>query len=81
MFSCIVECLQAEGVMEVFSLCTRGELNKYRVPNLLTEMSAADILVHHYPFLDGQTPNMGNLLKMIDEIKVAVYGNRKPLIQ
>jgi len=64
----------------VFPLCTRGELNKYRVPTLLSDLTSADITVHHYPFCDGHTPSMGNLLKLIDEIKAAVYGDRKPLV-
>lgn len=75
------ECLKTEGVDEVFSLCSKGELNKYRVPWLLNELTGADVMVHHYPFPDGQTPNMGSLLKMIDEIKVAVCNGKKPLVQ
>lgn len=76
-----LECLKSAGVDEIFSLCTKGELNMYRVPWLLHELSGADIVVHHYPFPDGQTPNMGSLLKMIDEIKVSVHNGRKPLVQ
>lgn len=75
-----IKCLKTEGVDEVFSLCSKGELNKYRVPWLLNELTGADIMVHHYPFPDGQTPNMGSLLKMIDEIKVAVCNGKKPLV-
>lgn len=75
------ECLKSENVDEVFSLCTKGELNKYRVPWLLNEMTGADIIVHHYPFPDGQTPNMPSLLKMVDEILVSVRNGRKPLVQ
>lgn len=65
----------------MFSLCTRGELNKYRVSSLITDLTAADVVVHQYPFLDGTIPSMGNLVKIIDEIKVAVHNNRKPLVQ
>ncbi|XP_045168446.1 cyclin-dependent kinase inhibitor 3-like [Mercenaria mercenaria] len=75
-----IKCLISEGVGEVFSLCTKGELNKYRVPWLLNEMTGADIVVHHYPFPDGQTPNMASLLKMVDEIQVSVRNGRKPLV-
>ncbi|XP_060552181.1 cyclin-dependent kinase inhibitor 3-like [Ruditapes philippinarum] len=75
-----IKCLKSEGVDEVFSLCTKGELNKYRVPWLLNEMTGADIVVHHYPFPDGQTPNMPSLLKMVDEIQVSVRNGRKPLV-
>lgn len=75
-----IKCLKTEGVDEVFSLCTKGELNKYRVPWLLNELTGAEIVVHHYPFPDGQTPNMGSLLKMIDEIQVSVRNGRKPLV-
>jgi len=46
----------------------------------LSDLTSADITVHHYPFCDGHTPSMGNLLKLIDEIKAAVYGDRKPLV-
>ncbi|KAL4238506.1 Cyclin-dependent kinase inhibitor 3 [Mactra antiquata] len=75
-----IKCLKSAGVNEVFSLCTNGELNKYRVPWLLTELTGADILVHHYPFPDGMIPNMGALIKMIDEIKVSAKNGRKPLV-
>lgn len=75
------ECLTSARVDEIFSLCTKGELSKYRVPELLHELTGAGILVHHYPFPDGLAPNMGALLKMVDEIKVANQNGKLPIVQ
>ena len=56
-------------------------MNKYRVPWFLNEVSGADIIVHHYPFPDGTVPAMSSLIKMVDEIHVAVQNGRKPVVQ
>ncbi|XP_052769298.1 cyclin-dependent kinase inhibitor 3-like isoform X2 [Mya arenaria] len=75
-----IKSLQSEGVGCVFSLCSKGELNKYRVPNLLTELTATGIDVHHYPFLDGTAPNIATMLKIVDDIVLAVRNGKSPLV-
>ncbi|XP_046337509.1 cyclin-dependent kinase inhibitor 3-like [Haliotis rufescens] len=75
-----LKCLQNSGVKEVFTLCTKGELNKYRVPNLLHDFSGSNITVHHYPFPDGQVPPSSSLLKMVEELRVNIMNQKKSLI-
>ncbi|XP_052272413.1 cyclin-dependent kinase inhibitor 3-like isoform X2 [Dreissena polymorpha] len=78
--SSLPECLQAEGVDSVLCLCTKGELNKYRVPGLLSELELANIDVHHYPYLDGTAPNIRTMLQIVDEILMLVKKGSKPLV-
>ncbi|XP_052272414.1 cyclin-dependent kinase inhibitor 3-like isoform X3 [Dreissena polymorpha] len=75
-----IKCLQAEGVDSVLCLCTKGELNKYRVPGLLSELELANIDVHHYPYLDGTAPNIRTMLQIVDEILMLVKKGSKPLV-
>ena len=77
----ILEQLHEEKVQDVFCLCSKGELTKYRTPWLLQELTGADINVHHHPFPDGETPTMAILAKLLDELKVMLLNNRKTLIQ
>ncbi|XP_041351426.1 cyclin-dependent kinase inhibitor 3-like isoform X2 [Gigantopelta aegis] len=72
--------LQDCGIKDVFTLCTRGEMNKYRVPNLLNEFSAYDITVHHYPFPDGQVPPIDSLVKMVEELRINVMNGKKSVV-
>ncbi|CAG2191990.1 CDKN3 [Mytilus edulis] len=46
--------LVSEGVMEVFCLCSKGELNKYRVPKLIGELQENDITLYiiHLSLMD-----------------------------
>ncbi|KAK3093220.1 hypothetical protein FSP39_012846 [Pinctada imbricata] len=74
------ECLRTEEVKDIFCLCSKGELNKYRVPDLLTSLAEADITVHHYHFPDGETPPTQLLISMLDELKVAMKNKRKPVV-
>ena len=73
--------LKRMNVQEAFVLCSRGELNKYRVPWLLHEYTGAEITVRHYPFPDGHIPNISNLAKMLEEIKVNLTKNTKTILQ
>ena len=65
----------------MFSLCTRGEMNKYRVSNLLNEFAVYDITVHHYPFPDGQVPPIASLIKMVEELRINVMNGKKSVVQ
>jgi len=77
----IIESIRKEDVKSIYVLCTKGELNKYRVPELLNEMKEKDFLVHHYPFPDGGAPVMSDLVKMLDQLKKDSSNSRKSLIQ
>ncbi|CAG2192035.1 CDKN3 [Mytilus edulis] len=72
--------LVSEGVKEVFCLCSKGELNKYRVPKLIGELQENDITVHHTPFPDGLVPSTNELIKIIDDLHVVLMNRRKTII-
>ena len=78
---CVSECLLSEDVKEVFCLCSKGELNKYRVPRLLQELSAANITVHHTPFPDGLIPSINELVKITDDLHILLMNRKKTVIQ
>ncbi|ESO96164.1 hypothetical protein LOTGIDRAFT_188309 [Lottia gigantea] len=75
-----LKCIRDEGIKEVFCLCSKGELHKYRVTGLLQEFAEADINVHHYPFPDGMTPSFPNLMKMLDELRANLLNGNKCLV-
>ncbi|XP_050405152.1 cyclin-dependent kinase inhibitor 3 [Patella vulgata] len=75
-----LKCMKEEGIKEVFCLCTKGELHKYRVTSLLQDYSTFDVNVHHYPFPDGQTASLPNLIKMLEELKINILNGKKSLV-
>jgi len=75
-----IDDLRRNGVVDVFVLCTRGELNKYRVPDLLHRYGEAGMTVYHQPFPDGLTPSLGNLLKMLRDIVHCMESGRRSVI-
>ncbi|OWF43833.1 cyclin-dependent kinase inhibitor 3-like [Mizuhopecten yessoensis] len=75
-----LKAIKREEVTDVFCLCSKGELNKYRVPWLLHEMSATEITVHHHAFPDGQVPSFPLLTKIVDEIHSNLMNNKTTLI-
>lgn len=75
-----IKCLMSEGVQDVFCLCSKGELSKYRVQWLLHEMTGAGLTVHHFPFPDGQPPTTGQLMKILEELKIILDNKKKPII-
>lgn len=81
-FHVFTDDLEALDIHDVYVLCTKGELSKYRVSKYITELTSRDsVNVHHYPFMDGQTPLLSNLLKMIAEIRENLMTQNKVLIQ
>ncbi|KAK2513436.1 Cdkn3 [Columba livia] len=76
-----IEELKNYGTQDIFVLCTRGELFKYRVPNLIDAYQQHGICVHHYPVPDGDTPDIANCCKILEELKNCLESNRKTIIQ
>ena len=74
-------CLKSHGVCEVFCFCTRGELQKYRTQWLLSELTEADISVHHCAFPDGAAPPIGTLMTLLEEIRVMLMQGKRTYIQ
>ncbi|XP_034381276.1 cyclin-dependent kinase inhibitor 3 isoform X3 [Cyclopterus lumpus] len=75
-----VEELQNQGVQEVFVFCTRGELNKYRVPSLLEVYRQRGFTVHHTPFPDGDAPELQQCCQILEELQVGLENNRRTVI-
>lgn len=77
----LTEELQNQGVQEVFVFCTRGELNKYRVPSLLDVYQQRGFTVHHMPFPDGDAPELEQCCQILEELQVSLENNRRTVIQ
>ncbi|XP_023142427.2 cyclin-dependent kinase inhibitor 3 [Amphiprion ocellaris] len=75
-----VEELQNQGVQDVFVFCTRGELNKYRVPSLLDVYQQRGFTVHHMPFADGDAPELEQCCRILEELQVSLENNRRTVI-
>ncbi|NXK57349.1 CDKN3 inhibitor, partial [Chauna torquata] len=73
--------LKNYGTQDVFVLCTRGELLKYRVPNLIDTYQQYGICVHHYPIPDGDTPDIAKCCKILEELRSCLGSNRKTIVQ
>lgn len=68
------------GITDVVMLMTKGELRKYRVPNLMNEYEMRGLTVHHFPFLDGTAPPVETVVDIIDLVRQALEAKRKILI-
>lgn len=77
----LAEELKNYGTQDIFVLCTRGELLKYRVPNLIDTYQQHGIYVHHYPILDGDAPDIAKCCKILEELRSCLESNRKTIIQ
>ncbi|XP_028422202.1 cyclin-dependent kinase inhibitor 3 [Perca flavescens] len=75
-----VDELQNQGVQEVFVFCTRGELNKYRVPSLLEVYRQRGFTVHHTPFPDGDVPELEQCCHILRKLHVSLENNRRTVI-
>ncbi|XP_076787290.1 cyclin-dependent kinase inhibitor 3 isoform X2 [Arvicanthis niloticus] len=76
----LAEELKSYGIQDVFVFCTRGELSKYRVPNLLDLYQQYGIVTHHHPIPDGGTPDIGSCWEIMEELATCLKNNRKTLI-
>ncbi|XP_057715026.1 cyclin-dependent kinase inhibitor 3 isoform X2 [Corythoichthys intestinalis] len=75
-----VEELRNQGVQDVFVLCTRGELSKYRVPSLLEVYQQKGLIVHHMPFPDGEAPQLELCARILDQLQHSLEADRRTLI-
>ena len=73
--------LQDQGVEDVFVFCTRGELQKYRVPSLLDTYRQKGLRVHHMPFPDGGTPELDQCCQILEQLQSNLKNNRRTVIQ
>ncbi|CAJ1074815.1 cyclin-dependent kinase inhibitor 3 [Xyrichtys novacula] len=75
-----VEEMQNQGVQEVFVFCTRGELSKYRVPSLLEAYRQRGFTIHHWPFPDGDAPELEQCCQILEELQFNLETNRRTVI-
>ncbi|KFP25662.1 Cyclin-dependent kinase inhibitor 3, partial [Colius striatus] len=75
-----IEELKNHGTQDIFVLCTRGELFKYRVPSLIDTYQQHGICVHHHPIPDGNTPDIARCCKILEELRSCLENNRKTII-
>uniref|UniRef100_A0A670XSX5 Cyclin-dependent kinase inhibitor 3 n=1 Tax=Pseudonaja textilis TaxID=8673 RepID=A0A670XSX5_PSETE len=72
--------LKSDGVLDVFVLCTKGELTKYRVPHLMETYQNYGITVHHHPIPDGGTPDIARCCVILNELRNCLESKRKATI-
>ncbi|XP_039176964.1 cyclin-dependent kinase inhibitor 3 isoform X1 [Crotalus tigris] len=69
--------LKSHGVLDVFVLCTKRELIKYRVPHLVETYQNYGITVHHHPISDGSTPDIARCCVILNELRNCLENKRK----
>ncbi|KAK3553901.1 hypothetical protein QTP70_013291 [Hemibagrus guttatus] len=72
--------LCAQGVQDVFVLCERAELVRYRVPCLLECYTRSGLSVHHLPFPDGGAPELHQCMRILDELQHCLHTQRRTII-
>ncbi|NWH37262.1 CDKN3 inhibitor, partial [Chloropsis hardwickii] len=72
--------LKSCGIQDVFVLCTRGELSKYRVPNLIDTYQQHGLCVHHHPIPDGNAPDIATCCKILEELRTCLENKQKTMI-
>ncbi|XP_043553615.1 cyclin-dependent kinase inhibitor 3 isoform X1 [Chiloscyllium plagiosum] len=76
-----LEELKSHNIQDVFVLCTKGEMVKYRVPGLLESYEQQGFKVYHYPFPDGSVPDIANCWKILEELRICLENAKRILIQ
>uniref|UniRef100_A0A4W3IBW9 protein-tyrosine-phosphatase n=1 Tax=Callorhinchus milii TaxID=7868 RepID=A0A4W3IBW9_CALMI len=74
------EALWRHSIQDVFVFCTKGEMGKYRVPGLLESYQQQGFTVHHYPFPDGNVPDISSCSKILEELRICLENDKKTLI-
>uniref|UniRef100_A0A8C6DAW9 protein-tyrosine-phosphatase n=1 Tax=Moschus moschiferus TaxID=68415 RepID=A0A8C6DAW9_MOSMO len=71
--------LKSYGIQDIFVFCTRVELSKYNVPNLLDLYHQYGIFSHHHPIPDGGTPDITSCCEIMEELEICLKNNPKTL--
>ncbi|KAM4013368.1 cyclin-dependent kinase inhibitor 3 isoform 3-T3 [Anomaloglossus baeobatrachus] len=75
-----VEEIKRLGIQDVFLFCTTSELWYYRAPALIDEYRKQGFEVHHYPFLDGEVPDLHSCHQILEDLHTCIDNTRKTLI-
>uniref|UniRef100_UPI00398E3256 cyclin-dependent kinase inhibitor 3 isoform X2 n=1 Tax=Pristiophorus japonicus TaxID=55135 RepID=UPI00398E3256 len=73
--------LKSHNIQDVFVFCTKGEMVKYRVPDLLESYQQQGFAVYHYPFPDGSVPDIASCWKILEELRMCLENDKRTLIQ
>uniref|UniRef100_F7D748 Cyclin-dependent kinase inhibitor 3 n=1 Tax=Ornithorhynchus anatinus TaxID=9258 RepID=F7D748_ORNAN len=68
------------GARDLFVFCTRGELARYRVPDLPDAYRRPGFAVHRHPFPDGDAPAVAGCRAILDELAACLDADRKTVI-
>ncbi|KAK7073051.1 Cyclin-dependent kinase inhibitor 3 [Halocaridina rubra] len=72
--------LQTIGFKDIVVLVTKGELRKYRVPNLFAAYEERGFCIHHFPFPDGTAPSVNMVVEIFDLVRQMTEADRRILI-
>ncbi|XP_064622743.1 cyclin-dependent kinase inhibitor 3-like [Lineus longissimus] len=72
--------IKSQGITNVMSFCTKGDLNRCRVKNLLEKYAAAGLEVHDCPHEDMIQPEIENLMKIIEQLELNLNAGKKTLM-
>jgi cyclin-dependent kinase inhibitor 3 len=75
------ESMKSRGITNVMVFCTKGDLYRYRVKDLLEKYAADGLDVHNYPHADMVDPEVANLMKIFDQLELNLNAGRKTLMQ
>ncbi|KFO82957.1 Cyclin-dependent kinase inhibitor 3, partial [Buceros rhinoceros silvestris] len=64
---------------DVFALCTRRELSKYQVQNLMDAYQQHGICMHHYPVPAGDAPDITKCCKTLEEPRSCLESSWKTI--
>ncbi|XP_059813735.1 cyclin-dependent kinase inhibitor 3 isoform X1 [Hypanus sabinus] len=76
-----LEDLKSYNIQDVFVFCTKGEMVKYRVPNLLESYQQEGFMVHHHPLPDGSVPDIASCWKILEELRICLENGKTTLVQ
>ena len=80
-FLILVEALKDNEITDILTLCSLGELRKFRVPSLLEIYEGYGFTPHNIPITDGGIPTMEQCQQMFNLIKDVLESRGKLLIQ
>ena len=59
----------------MFPLCTKAELIRYRVPNLLSDYATAEFSLHYFPIQESL--EITDILEVLDRLRKVLSAGRK----
>ncbi|XP_033630211.1 cyclin-dependent kinase inhibitor 3-like [Asterias rubens] len=73
-----IDDLKKIGISDMFPLCTKAELIRYRVPNLLSDYATAEFSLHYFPIQESL--EITDILEVLDRLRKVLSAGRKLLL-